>query len=334
MTSLTLAQYAQLEKQPLAKGLMLGIAQEGVVTDLLSFRNLGGALSETGVRYDEVISPDWVALDGSIASKSANGKPLSFGVYQMAVHIDVPALLDENNKTQLERLSVQQTKLAMKGAAYEANNVFINGDQASDPNQFEGLNKMVAELDTSQTVGSSEIDISGNYSATTLAALLDRIDALFHACEGHIPTAVFANSAFLLKFQSWLRQGGIAGNNYNWMEAAFKVDDPRRSLRTAATRPAFVYREVPFYDLGKKADQSTQVIGSAYAEGGSAGATRLFAVKVSEEDLEGIQASPLSVKDIGLLQDKEVVRKRLTWTVGIANWGPRSIVKAQGIKVA
>lgn len=331
--TVTLAQAAMLEKQPLKKGIMLGIAQEGVVADLMPWRKISG-LTETGIRYDEVIEPDYIPLDGAITTKSVNGKPLSFGVHQMAVHIDVPELLEQQSADMIERQSVRQAKLAIKGAAYKCNSVFINGDQSTDPDEFEGLNKLVGTLDASQRVGATEIDLTAAYSAATASLLFKRIDDMFLATEGHIPTAVFCNTDFLRELRSWARQFGLKGDHYNWHEKALDINDPRRTQRTATSRPAYVYEDVPFYDLGVKADQTTKVIGNTFTEGGAtASATRVFAVKISSEDLEPIQAQPLNIKDIGLLEDKEVRRKRLTWTHGLAMWGPRSIVKMQGITV-
>jgi len=333
-STVTLAQYATLEKEPLAKGIMLGMAMEGVISDLVSWRSTGGALSETGVRYDTFPQPDFISLDGSITTKSVDGTPLSYSVYQLAQHIDVPRLLEKSNKNQLESQFTRQTMLTIKGAAFKVNDTFINGDQASDANSFEGLNKLVADLGSSQTVGATEIDMTGAYSDALAESVFSRVDSIYHACEGHKPSAVFANDTFILKFRSFLRQAGIRSDTYDWVEAAFDVNDPRRSQRTAATRPAFIYQDVPWYDLGTSDGASTRIIGNAYAEGGSAAATRLFAVKFSEEDLEGIQLEPMHVENIGLLEDKDVLRKRFLWTLGLANWGPRSIVKGAGFKVA
>src|SRR5260221_7140981 len=100
MATYTLAQYAQLEKEPLAKGVMLGIAQEGVVADLLHWRTIN-ALSETGVRYDEVISPLWIPLDGSISTGTANGHQISHSVYELAFHVDIPKPLQDLTGNQL-----------------------------------------------------------------------------------------------------------------------------------------------------------------------------------------------------------------------------------------
>lgn len=332
-TTVTLAQAAMLEKQPLKKGIMLGIAQEGIVSDLMPWRKISG-LTESGIRYDEVIEPDYIPLDGTIATKSVQGKPISFGVHQLAVHIDVPELLEQQSADMIERQSVRQAKLALRGAAYVVNDKFINGDQAVDPDEFTGINSLVGSLAASQRVGSSEIDLTAAYSAAAANDLFKRIDQMFLAVEGHKPTAVFANTQFLQELRSWSRQFGLKGDHYNWHETALDINDPRRTHRTATSRPAYVYEGVPFYDLATQADQTTQIIGNTYTEGGAtASATRVFAVKIGADDLEPIQAQPLNIKDIGLLEDKEVRRKRLTWTHGIACWGPRSVSKMQGVTV-
>lgn len=328
---MTLAQYAQLEKEPLAKGIMYGIAQEGVIADLIPWRSIN-SLSETGTRYDDVISPDWVPLNGTITESTVNGHQITHNVYQMLKHVDIPVPLQEVTGPLLQKPAQIQLGLLRKGAAYELNDKFINGDQGSDPNTFNGLNKIVGNLASAQTVGASQLDIS---STSNGVAAIDRIHSGMHVVEGHMPTAGFSNDTFLLRMESILRQASLLGNDYNWKLAALEVDDPRRTQRTATTRPAFEYRGVPFYDLGVKADQSTKVILNTYGDGGlgTNDNTRLFFVKVSGEDLEGIQAMPLSIEEIGKLQTVDNYRWRFRWIVGLAVWGPRSASKVIGFKV-
>jgi hypothetical protein len=333
MASITLAQYAQLEKQPLKKGILWGIVQEGLVADILSWRSTGGRLAETGVRYDTLQEPDWIALDGSISSKAVDGKPLSYGVYQMAVHVDVPNALEDANADQLERTSVQQLNAIIKGAALKVNDQFINGDQASDMNGFEGINKLVGGMASAQSIGATEIDLTASYTDAIAESLFARIDQGYYACNGHKPTHVFCNSTLLLKMESVARQYKLKGNDFDWTAAPPDIGDVRVSLRTAATRPAFLYKGVPWYDLGVKTDQSTKVIGDTYTEGGStAHGTRVFMIRQGENDVEGIQFSPLETKKIGGLEAKEVTRWRVLWTLGMAAWSPDCIVKLQGIR--
>lgn len=336
MAAVTLAQAAQLEKQPLKKGIISGLIQESVIADIMTWRTING-LSETGVRYDEVITPDWIALGGAIASKTANGKPLNFSIYEMALHIDVPTMLEQQSGDMLERQRVRQTMLAIRGAAYTMNAVFINGDQAVDANQPEGINKMVANMGSSQTIGSTEIDISSTGTSTSNMLAVERLMDATDFIEGHGGggrVAGFVNGAFSRQFRKIILREQLLGNDHNWISDTFSVNDPRVSQRTKSTRPSFIFNNIPFYNIGVNADQTTEILGNTYTEGGStAAATRVFIVRFGDEDVEGIQGGPVDVKNIGELQATNMTRKRMTWRPGLAVWGPRSIVKVQGIKV-
>lgn len=338
MAAVTLAQAAQLETQPLRKGVLLGLAREGLAADIINFRDLGGRLSESGVRYDEVITPDWIAIGGSISSKAANAKPLSFSVYQMALHIDVPKQIDEASADAVARQFAQQVDLATKGAAYVMNDTLANGDQSSDINQPNGLRRLVQDLDSSQRIGATEIDLTASYTDALAESLWARLDQAIYAVDGHKPDFALTNSSFLLKMESFSRQNKMRGNDFDWMSRPASIGDVRMSLNTAASRPAFTYKGIPFYDLGKKADQTTNIILDTYTEGGSsAHATRIFFVKQSPQHFEGLQFKPLTITNVGgaedgTLEDTMTRRKRIEWAVGYALWNPYALSLVQGVR--
>lgn len=327
----TLAQHAQAQREPLKKGVYLGIVRESVMADILPFRSVS-SLSETGVRYDEVIEPDYIPISGDIAEKTVSAKQLSWGVYEMAVHIDIPIPLEKEGGL-VEKPSTRQTKMAILGSAYKFNDTFVNGDQASDPNAFDGIEKLVGNLDSDQTIGSSEIDITGAVASADAHALIDRVDEGIDAIEGHKPTFALCSRKFGLRFRSVLRQEGLLGDHYDWVRNGFPFGDIRQKLSTKSTDPMFLYAGIPFYDAGPKSDQVSSVIADDNAEGGSTGATRVYMVKLGPDDIEGLQYSPPNMRRIGVLEDKEVERHRFIWDHGLAMWGHRSLVKVQGIKV-
>lgn len=339
MATITLAQASQFEKEPLKKNLLIGIAQEGVVADLLNFRDLGGRLSETGVRLDELITPDWIPIDGTIASKSVNAKPISFSVYQMALHIDVPKQLDEANADSIARVYQVNIDAAVKGAAFKLNDAFLNGDQGTDPNMPNGIRRLLADLPSGQVVGSTVVDLTGAYSDATAEAFFSRLDLAMYKVDGHKPSFALANGDFLLAMESWGRQYNLKGTNFDWSSAGLAVGDTRMTLGTKATTPAFMYRGVPFYDIGLLADQSTKAILNNYSEGGStAAATRVYFIKQGADQFEALQFKPLETINVGgaedgTLEDKMTRRKRITWAVGFAAWTPRCISMAAGIQV-
>ena len=329
----TLAEHVMAQTEPLKKGVFLGILRESVVSDMMNFRSTS-RLHEAGVRYDEVIEPDFIPINGTIAEKSAHGKNLSYGIYSMAVHLDIPVPL-QNDQGVLERPQARQSKLAVLGAAYKLNDYFVNGDQGSDPNGFEGINKIIGNLASSQSVGATELDIRTSPSDDTIQSVIDRIDEGFHAIQGHKPDFALINATTGLRLRSIFRRADLLGNDFDWVREGMPFGNIRQKLSSAATKPMFVYQGVPFYDIGTKADQSTGIMLNTYTEGGStATGSRIFLVKKGEDDTEMLQYSAPNVKSIGLLEDKEVERSRFTWALGLAVWGPKSLVKVQGLRVA
>lgn len=331
--TVTLADVAMTEKEPLKKGILYGLIKNSMVADMMTWRTIPG-LAETGIRYDNVITPDWVPLDGTITARKATGKPLKYGIFQMLTHIDVPAVLESQSADFVIRQSKVQANLALKGAAYVLNDTFVNGDQASEPNQFQGINKLVADMPASQTVGASLIDLTAAYSDSLAESFFLRIDQGFDECEDGIPDFALINKQVGQKMLSFGRQYKMKGNDFDWTD----YEAPSGTLVThdnpARSRPKFKYRGVPFYDIGYKADQTTQIMANTYTEGGAtSNGSRIFLVKKGDMDVEGIQGQPLDMIDIGMLPDKHNKRWRLVWTPGLAVWGLKSIVKIQGIRV-
>lgn len=235
---------------------------------------------------------------------------------------------------QVEKPAQRQIKQAMLGAAYKVNDQFINGDQGVDPNGFEGIEKLIGTLAAAQTIGASEIDISGAPTSAVIQSFVDRLDEAIHQVDGHKPSFGLCNSTFGLRARSMLRREKLVGDNYDWVRQGFPFGTIRQSLKTKTTDPLFVYADIPFYDIGVKDDQTTQIITNAYAEGGSAAATRVYLVKAGDDQMEMLQFEAPKVERIGLLEDKDVERHRFSHILGTALWSHRGLVKVQGVKVA
>lgn len=328
-----LADYAKAEKNPIRKGFIYGLAREGLVSNILTWRNTG-AMNETAVRFDAVPEPSYVPIDGDIAEQTVSGHQITHSVYMMALHMDFPAPLEDIVGDLVEgKPSAQQIMLALKGANYKLNDQFINGDQASGPNGFNGLRKLASNMAAAQTVKpNSQIDLS-SYTSAAAQNFISLIMTAYHTVDGHKPTAVFANDTALLKYEEILRRENIKGVDYDWNAAKLNVNNPRVSQNDVATAPAFVDRGVPWYDIGVKADQTTRIIGNNYTHSTGGSETEIYMIKSGADQLEGIQAAPLNVIDLGLAHDKHTYRSRLVWIHGLALWGPRSIVKVEGVKL-
>ena len=333
---LTLAAYEQTLERPLDKGVILGLRMESNVADILQWAQVD-SLSVDGVRFDEVPTPAYTAINATIQEDTVRGKPINWGIFKMLHHIDIDKALEGDSKS-IESQSGRQIRMAIKGAAYVMNDRFINGDRASDPTGPDGINVVSQQLASSQTVNpSSQIDISGTVTAAVANETLDLIDLAIARIEGHLPSFAFANQEFLLRLKSILRQQDRLGNHHDWLEDNPSFVAPRESERPAAMKPHLLYDTggfmIPFYDAGVKADQTTNIILNNFSDVGS-GETRVFFVKQGPDDFEGLMAEALHIEPVGTLEDKDSERWRLKAMHGFATWGPRSLVRMGGLKVA
>ncbi len=334
---LTLAEYEQTLEHPLEKGVILGLRMESVIADILEWAD-ADSLSVEGVRFDEVPSPAYTAINATIQEDTVRGKPINWGVFKMLHHIDIDKALEGDAKS-IESQSGRQIRMALKGAAYVMNDRFINGDRAADPTGPDGVNVVSQQLAAAQTVEpSSQINISGTVTAAVANQTLDLVDEAIDACEGHLPSFALANRQFLLRFKSLLRQQDRLGDHHDWLNDNFVFTAPRESERSAAQRPHLLYDTggiaIPFYDIGVQADQSTQILLNTYQDVTAADETRVFFVKQGPDDFEGLMGEAMHVEPVGTLEDKDSERWRLKALHGFATWGPRSLVRMGGLKVA
>lgn len=333
---LSLAEHLVTETNPLRKGVFLGLTRASVIADMISWSSVN-SLSTSGVRYDGVIRPEWNALNAPFVEKTIRGKNLSYGVYRMGAHIDIENPLERDQGVK-ERPSTRQTKQTILGAAYVMNDTFVNGDQAGNPNQFEGIEKILGNLGSSQNIGSSEIDVrlSQNPNDATIYSLFERLDEAIDAINGGEPDFALINRQTGLVIRSLMRRIKLPGDHYDWVKG-MPFSDIRKTYRTAATRPMFVYNNCPFFDIGNVVDEAgneTAIIGNTYSEGGSSNATRIFFVKQGADDLEGLQYQPMTIKKIAdTLESKDVQRHRMTWMVGLGAWSKDCVSAARGIRV-
>ncbi len=328
---LSLAEQVVAATEPLKKGVILGLVQESAILDLMTPRSTG-ALHIAGVRYDNDIEPDWVPSNGTIAEKSTRGKNLSFGVYKMALHLDIDVAL-QNDQGVIERPASRQAKMLVIGTAKKINYTFVNGDQGADPNGFDGIEKIIGNLAASQSVGATELDISGAPTDAVIQSVIDRMDTAIHAINGHRPDFALINATTGLRLRSCFRRANLLGTTEDWIKNGMPFGNIRQSLKTAATKPMFMYQNIPFFDIGER--RGAAIMLNTYTEGGSTGTgSRIYFVKASSEDAELLQYAAPKFQPIGLLENKDTERTRFTQTLGLGVWRGDSLAKVQGIRVA
>uniref|UniRef100_A0A6M3XSP4 Putative capsid protein n=1 Tax=viral metagenome TaxID=1070528 RepID=A0A6M3XSP4_9ZZZZ len=236
------------------------------------------------------------------------------GKYIFGHDIDVDVVLEKANPGERQT----QRRMSAKAMAFSFNDMFINGDPASD--QFKGLSMRVDDVYTANYTdqyidgGSATTGKGVLYDTTERQYFIDKVAQLIHAISEHRPDALFMNSKLYLCFESAMRRESLL-----------------KQTEDMFGRIINMFQNIPLIDIGIKADQSTEIITNAESLSGGSDETSMYAVKYGENEyLWGMQQDTLEVRDLGEVDDTPVFRDRVEWVVGLAVSNPRSIARAYG----
>lgn len=311
--SYTLADLSKIEKDTLRKSVIDGLLMECDLMQLIPWETLG-QLSTTIVRYSEIPSIGFRKINEGYAEGSGKTEQLTEQISAMGRNIDTDKLIVATKNTVAEARALRQAQV-LKGMAYTFNDKFINGSRVTDPEEFDGLLYRIDNGPASQKITASSasggLDVMAD--AASMNTFLDKLDELIYSIDGHKPDALLMNQRALLKTRSILRRLGLLNQSKDMFGR--RID---------------TYGDIPMYDIGVKADQSTLIITNSEigSGGGTAHCTSIYAVKFGIGDqLWGIQTYPLDVKDMGLLNDGVTYRTVVDWPLSLALAGRRSIAR-------
>jgi len=235
--------------------------------------------------------------------------------YIFGHYIDVDTVLVAANPNAREN----QRKASAKAMSFKFNNMFINGDPASD--ELKGLQKRVTDAvnagytDQYFNGGSSTTGRGVLYDATEQHHFLDGIAKIIEVTAEESPDAIFMNSRLYLCVESATRRTTLLKQTEDMFG---------RIINT--------YGGVPIYKLGPiSAFSTTLILPNTETLNGGSDETSIYAVKFSEEEyVWGIQQSPMEVIDYGRISSASVYRDEVQWVIGLAVNNPRSIARAYG----
>ena len=157
-----------------------------------------------------------------------------------------------------------QASQKVKAASALFSDTIINGDSATDPLVFDGLDVAVTGTDT-EYKPETAIDLSTSALVTTNAvAFVDALDEWLGTMEG--TDAILCNSKMAAKFRAIARRMGMYQMTKNDFGQAVEY-----------------YGNIPFVDIGAKAGSNNPIIGID----GSKGTTAIYAVRFG---LDGFHA--------------------------------------------
>ena len=235
--------------------------------------------------------------------------------YIFGHNIDVDPVLEKANPGERQT----QRRMSAKAMAYKFNDMFINGNPASD--EFKGLKMRVDDINakgfTDQYIDAGSVNAANRgllYDATERHYFFDKISEIIAAIIGGGPDALFMNKKLYLAFESAARREKLLKQTEDMFG---------RIINT--------YSNVPLIDIGRDGYQSTtEIITNTETLSGGTEETSVYAVKYGENEyLWGMQQDALEVTDVGLTDDG-MLRDRVEWVVGLAHSQPLSIARAYG----
>lgn len=305
---LTLVEQAKRITNPLRRGIIELYAKNTPVLRFLPFMGISGnafrkliektpssvAFRGINTNYTEGTS----TMDEITAALKMAGGEINIDRY----HIVTSRGVGESPVT-------QEINAKVKALALRFTKAFFRGDSSVDANSFDGLDVLLASLAASQRV-SMGTDVGGH--ELTLA----KLDELLDAVAGE-PTVLFMNKPMRRKVNSLMRAAG---------QAIEPVGDQFGIL-------FYKYAGIPIGVI--EVDDAWEEI-LAFDErdgnGDSASCTSIYAARMGDDGLVGIQSSAPIVDDQGMVRNQRVIV--VDWFVNMIIQHPKSVAKLYAIKLA
>lgn len=323
----TMQDFANLaKKQPLRSGVIDVLRRDSFVMDTMPWTPVE-TLAVEFIKSGTLPSVSFRKIGATFSESKATVVPATERVFNIGGYFDVDKAYVKSK--QLIDQRAYQAEQFVQAMAYSYNDYVINGSPLVDVDGFTGLfYRVVNELAAAQNInveGGSGLDIS--MDAGSLAAnqvkLHGYIDQVIDACERHECDELWMNKSMRLALIAAIRDTGLFSqdqDNYGRKVVRYGTDGP-------------IIR-----DLGVKADQSTKIIGDVELLDGTAltagTATSIYALKLGEDFLQGINLGEIDTNDIGMLENGVAYRTVIDWFVGITYINPRSFARLSGIVAA
>lgn len=242
---------------------------------------------------------DWLDPNDTINESAATFQEVVAKLRIIAGDVDVDKFLQSVNSDANDQMGIQIAKKA-KVVGREFHKVLATGDAAANPKTFDGISKLV---DAGQVV-----DAGANGNALTLTMLDELLDAV-------------PNGADVLV----MRRGTIRA--YRALLRATSGTDAVMQMMENFGRPMLTHNGVPII--------MNEFLAGNEAKGTAPNTCSVYAVRLNELDglhgLYGGDSAGMVVENIGTVQNKDAIRIRLKWYVGLALKSTRSLAAIRGV---
>lgn len=184
-------------------------------------------------------------------------------------------------------------------------NKFINGNTASDPREFDGLQTRIT---------GSQL-LSAGSTANGAALSLEKMDELLDQVDN--PTHLIMNRKMARRFSAAARTPAVSGY-VTW-------------TKDQLGQRVMQYNDIPILTVDKDNNDADILGFDEPASSGTDTATSIYAVSMGPNGLCGLQNGTIDVRDLGELQSQPLMRTRVEWYTGMAIFNGRSAARLQHI---
>lgn len=324
--AVTLNEYAKLESSPLKKGFILDLLRYSDVLNFVPFADAPG-LRVTGSRWQTLPSVGFRKINGAYSESTGTIEEVQETLALLGGDIYIDRVLAKAPGVGQNPLGLQVSMKA-KAVAFQFNDTFINGDQASNPDSFEGLKKRVAGMPSRQTIdlASAGDSLKVLASATTEHTFIDAIHQAAKYVDG--ATHIFTNET------TWLGLGKVARRLNLFQTLTDALGHQWNSISSSGGM-------LPFIDVGLKGDKTTEIITNTEDPGdGGNDSTSIYVVRMDTDDglhgidLEGHSLDVYDPLEGGEMESGPQYLRRIDWGVGLFNLSQYVIARIKGFKMA
>lgn len=298
---INLVEYAKGHDNPKASGMIEQFAISSDVLEAMAFKSVSQGVN----RFDrETAEP-------AVGFRALNSEPeISYGDEETFQDIVAPISgLIEFDRIKLKRYGERKRMTYMKGQMKNGARVwtdtFINGDNATDPKEWDGLKKRLVADSAGNVDGSTDdsrllANATGSGGSPLSLAQLDVAISLVNQ-----PTHIMMSRNLKVKFQAAARDPSISNNQITM--------DMDSDLGRRVTR----FGGLPIMTGYEVSKSSTFLPYTEVAYGGGAAVTTsVYVASVREDGLCGIQTSPPEFEPVDT--DRGVFKRDLfEWDCGI-----------------
>lgn len=302
MSYMTLIEAAKLEnKDMLRRGIIELYSGSSDILANLPFQDIPG----NAMKYNREANYPGIGFRGVNEAYTASAgvlNPVTEALVIAGGELDVDKFIIDTMGA--DKRSIHEA-MKVRALSLAWTNKFINGNNASDPREFDGL-----EI---RTVGDQLISAgsTANGAALSLAKLDEAID------QTERPTHIIMNKAMARKFAAAGRTTSVSGY-VNWVPDQLG----NRIMQ---------YNGLPILTVDKDNNGNSILGFDEAAASGTATATSIYIVSMGADGLVGLQNGGIDVRDLGELQSQPVLRTRVEWYSGMAVFNGRAVTRLRHI---